>query len=202
MTNQSPSCSRSVARKAASSSTSSSTSACSTSSTSACSTTSTSACSTTSTSACSTSSTSACSTTSTSACSTTSTSACSTTSTSACSTTSTSACSTTSTSAGTSTSGSLLAAWSAETSEVHCSDTLMTYFLTACGYVPDVALRDVTYRMGKRYLPKVREISLTNTWSKLHTRPMTTETKTITTEVYVTSSCRVGRTTLRSSSRI
>src|SRR5665811_2567965 len=148
MTNQSPSCCRSVARKAASSSTSSSTSACSTTSTSACSTTSTSACSTTSTS------------------------------------------------------GSLLATWSAETSEVHCSDTLMTYFLTACGYVPDVALRDVTYRMGKRYLPKVREISLTNTWSKLHTRPMTTEPKTITTEVYVTSSCRVGRTTLRSSSRI
>src|SRR5450756_1326440 len=117
MTNQSPSCCRSVARKAASSSTSSSTSACSTTSTSACSTTSTSACSTTSTSACST----------------------------------------------TSTSGSLLATWSAETSEVHCSDTLMTYFLTACGYVPDVALRDVTYRMGKCYLPNARETSLTNT---------------------------------------
>src|SRR5450759_3861308 len=149
MTNQSPSCCRSVARKAASSSTSSSTSACSTSS-----------------------------------------------STSACSTTSTSACS------ATSTSGSLVATWSAETSEVHWADTLMTYFLTACGYVPDVALRDVTYRMGKCYLPNARETSLTNTWSKLHTRPMTTETKTITTEVYVTSSCRVGRTTLRSSSRI
>src|SRR5450756_1108231 len=164
MTNQSPSCCRSVARKAASSSTSSSTSASSTTSTSACSTTSTSACSTTSTSACSTTSTSACSTTS--------------------------------------TSGSLLAAWSAETSEVHCSDTLMTYFLTACGYVPDVALRDVTYRMGKCYLPNARETSLTNTWSKPQTRPMTTVTKTMTTEVYVTSSCRVGRTTLRSSSRI
>src|SRR5665648_760493 len=55
------------------------------------------------------------------------TSACSTTSaTSACSTTSaTSACSTTSAPCP----GS--ARWSAETSEVHCSDTLMTYFLTS-----------------------------------------------------------------------
>src|SRR5665811_2362858 len=51
-------------------------------------------------------------------------------------------------------------------------------------------------------LPNARATSLTISWSAPHTKPMTADTKTMTTEVYVVSSCRVGRTTLRSSSRI
>jgi hypothetical protein len=66
----------------------------------------------------------------------------------------------------------------------------MTYFLTSeltIAVARDrVVAGDVTYRMGTvtyRYLPNARAINLTNTWSKPHTKPMTTDTKTMTTEV-------------------
>src|SRR5450631_1603909 len=86
--------------------------------------------------------------------------------------TGTSACSTTSTPCPRS------AGWSAETSEVHCSDTLITHFL-----ILERWCYLVWCYLVWCYLPKEKAISLLTSWSSPHTYIMTVVTKKITTPV-------------------
>src|SRR5450759_342513 len=83
--------------------------------------------------------------------------------------TATSACSTTSTPCPRS------AGWSAETSGVHCSDTLITHFL--------ILERVACLVCYWCYLPNERAISRLTSWSSPHTYIMTVVTKKMTTLV-------------------